>query len=103
MEQCQDPVLQRNWLYLQTSDHFYYMCTKFFSDGDVHQYFNHYPTPYEAYINFMNVISDFRIRLEKHIAGVAAPKKKANPVKKKEGIKNEPVKKAPARSRAAAK
>lgn len=53
-----------DWRYLQTSDHFYYMCTKWFSDGDVHKYFNHYDTPYEAYMNFANVLSDFRLRLE---------------------------------------
>jgi alpha-amylase len=39
------------------------MCTKFFSDGEVHKYFNPYGTPYEAFINYMNVLSDFKIRL----------------------------------------
>ena len=58
-----DPQIQLDWKYLQTSDHFYYMCTKWFSDGDVHKYFNPYNTPYEAYINFMNVLSDFIIRI----------------------------------------
>ncbi|MFZ4414148.1 MAG: glycoside hydrolase family 57 protein [Bacteroidales bacterium] len=52
------------WRYLQTSDHFYYMCTKWFSDGDVHKYFNPYGTPYEAFINYMNVLSDFIIRID---------------------------------------
>lgn len=56
----QDPDLIRTWRLLQTSDHFYYMCTKYFNDGDVHKYFNHYNSPYEAYINYMNVINDFR-------------------------------------------
>ena len=51
------------WRHLQTSDNFYYMCTKWFSDGDVHKYFNHYNTPYEAYINYMNILSDFRLTL----------------------------------------
>jgi len=60
---CDDPDIQRDWLYLQTSDHFYYMCTKWFSDGDVHKYFNPYGTPYDAFINFMNVLSDFIIRV----------------------------------------
>ncbi len=50
---------------LQESDHFYYMCTKFFSDGAVHKYFNPYDTPYEAFINYMNVLSDFALRVEK--------------------------------------
>lgn len=59
-----DPAIQRDWLYLQTSDHFYYMCTKWFSDGAVHKYFNPYTTPYEAFINYMNVLNDFISRLE---------------------------------------
>lgn len=58
-----DEDIQRDWKYLQTSDHFYYMCTKWFSDGDVHKYFNPYDTPYEAFINFMNILSDFTIRV----------------------------------------
>ena len=58
-----DPQIQLDWKYLQTSDHFYYMCTKWFSDGDVHKYFNPYNSPYEAYINYMNVLSDFIIRI----------------------------------------
>jgi len=39
------------------------MCTKWFSDGDVHKYFNPYNSPYEAFINYMNVLSDFTIRV----------------------------------------
>ena len=49
--------------HLQESDHLYYMCTKFFSDGEVHKMFNPYDTPYEAFINYMNVLSDFIIRV----------------------------------------
>lgn len=63
-----DKDLIKDWRYLQTSDHFYYMCTKWFSDGDVHKYFNHYDSPYDAYINYMNVLSDFRIRLSNLIS-----------------------------------
>ncbi|PJZ69680.1 alpha-amylase [Leptospira perolatii] len=48
---------------LQTSDHFYYMCTKYFNDGDVHKYFSPYNSPYDAYIYYMNVLQDFRQRL----------------------------------------
>lgn len=59
-----DPDLLSEWRTLQTSDYFYYMCTKWFSDGDVHKYFNPYKTPYEAYINFQNVLADFRLSLE---------------------------------------
>ena len=58
-----DPDLWSDFGRLQESDHFYYMCTKFFSDGDVHKYFNPYDTPYEAFINYMNVLSDFIIRV----------------------------------------
>ncbi|MFZ4439475.1 MAG: alpha-amylase, partial [Syntrophales bacterium] len=53
-----DEGLLRTWRMLQTSDHMYYMCTKWFSDGDVHRYFNPYESPYEAYINYMNIIDD---------------------------------------------
>lgn len=63
MALCQDATLLKDWNYLQTIDHFYYMCTKFFSDGEVHKYFNPYGTPYEAFINYMNILSDFKIRL----------------------------------------
>ncbi len=54
-----DLDLNHVWDFMQTSDHFYYMATKWFSDGDVHSYFNPYDTPYEAFINYMNVFSDF--------------------------------------------
>lgn len=60
---CKDEDLLRDWRYLQVSDHFYYMCTKFFSDGAVHAYFNPYESPYDAFMNYMNVLSDFEIRL----------------------------------------
>ena len=53
------------WNFLQTSDHFYYMATKWLSDGDVHSYFNPYGSPYEAFINYMNVLSDFEIEVDK--------------------------------------
>lgn len=58
--EANDPDLNHVWLALQNSDHFYYMCTKWFSDGDVHSYFNPYDTPYDAFINYMNVFSDFK-------------------------------------------
>jgi len=51
-----DPQVLSDWRKLQTSDHFYYMCTKYFADGDVHKYFNPYDSPYDSYINFMNVL-----------------------------------------------
>jgi alpha-amylase len=63
LKKVEDPVLQKDWDYLQVSDHFYYMCTKFFSDGAVHSYFNPFDTPYDAFINYMNVLSDFTLRV----------------------------------------
>lgn len=51
------------WRLLQTSDHFYYMSTKYWSDGDVHAYFSHYESPYDAYINYMNVLNNFKNKL----------------------------------------
>lgn len=59
-----DPKLIEDWRKLTTSDHFYYMCTKWFADGDVHKYFNPYESPYEAFISFMNVLTDLRLRIE---------------------------------------
>jgi len=64
VSKIEDPEIQRDWMYLQASDHFYYMCTKFFSDGEVHAYFNPYESPYDAFINYMNILSDFTIRVE---------------------------------------
>jgi alpha-amylase len=58
-----DKQLLDAWRKLQTSDHFYYMCTKWFSDGDVHKYFNPYESPYESYINYMNVLRDLENRI----------------------------------------
>lgn len=82
-----DPALFNDFGHLQESDHFYYMCTKFFSDGEVHKYFNPYDTPYEAFINYMNVLSDFIIRVDEEystsVAKFAAPKETENKVKAK--------------------
>lgn len=63
IKKCTDTELIKDWNYLQVSDHFYYMSTKYFSDGEVHSYFNPFDSPYEAFINYMNVLSDFKIRL----------------------------------------
>lgn len=52
------------WRKLTTSDHFYYMCTKWFADGDVHKYFNPHESPYDAFISFMNVLNDLMHRLK---------------------------------------
>ena len=63
-----DPALLETWRRLSTSDHVYYMCTKYFSDGDVHKYFSPYATPHDAFITFMNVLDDLALR-----AGAEAP------------------------------
>ena len=45
------------WRYLQTSDHLYYICTKSWSDGDVHKYFSPYGTPHESFEAMLKAIS----------------------------------------------
>jgi alpha-amylase len=65
VKKCNDEKMNKDWEYLQSSDHFYYMATKFFSDGAVHAYFNPYETPYDAFMNYMNVLSDFEIRVKR--------------------------------------
>jgi alpha-amylase len=57
-----DEKILSDWRKMQTSDHFYYMCTKYFADGDVHKYFNPYSSPYDSYINFMNVLNNLNLR-----------------------------------------
>jgi alpha-amylase len=61
-----DPEMLEVWRRLTTSDHFYYMCTKYYSDGDVHQYFSPYETPYDAYITYMNVVTDLEQRVKNY-------------------------------------
>lgn len=58
-----DGDLLRDWRRLTVCDHFYYMSTKYMSDGAVHSYFNPYDSPYDSYINFMNVLDNLRTRL----------------------------------------
>ena len=64
---CDNEQLKKDWEYLQSSDHFYYMATKFFSDGAVHAYFNPYESPYDAFMNYMNILSDFEIRIKRFL------------------------------------
>lgn len=59
----EDTQLIEDWRRLQTSDHAYYMCTKWFTDGDVHAYFSPYDSPYDAFLYYMNAIRDLRWRL----------------------------------------
>ena len=62
VKQSGDMRVIEDWRRLSTSDHFYYMCTKWFQDGDVHSYFNPYASPYEAFIAYMNTLNDLRMR-----------------------------------------
>ena len=101
-----DEALWSDYGHLQESDHFYYMCTKFFSDGAVHKYFNPYDTPYEAFINYMNVLSDFILRVDDAISVSDVNFAAEKPVKapaKKAAAKKPATKKAPAKKPAAKK
>ncbi len=68
VRQARDPELLGTWRRLSTSDHFYYMCTKWFADGDVHKYFSPFETPYDAFIAYMNVLQE----LEQNLAHAPA-------------------------------
>jgi len=63
LKQKADPQLLSDWRRMTTSDHFYYMSTKYWADGDVHKYFSPYESPYDSYINFMNVLDNIQTRL----------------------------------------
>ncbi len=100
---AKDQFLNNDWQNLQVSDHFYFMSTKWFSDGEIHRFHNPYKSPYEAFINYMNIISDFEARLDKLLGTktITAPKKvlpkkddkvEAVDVKKKEITSKENVK-----------
>lgn len=65
-EKAEAAHLLADWRKLTTSDHFYYMCTKYWADGDVHKYFSPYDSPYDAYITFMNVLDNVRTRAAEH-------------------------------------
>lgn len=62
-----NPKLVESWRRLQTSDHLYYMCTKWWHDGDVHKYFSPHASPYDAYISFMNALQDLQWRLKQEV------------------------------------
>ena len=93
MRDAQDEKLLSDWRRLTTSDHFYYMCTKYWADGDVHKYFSPYDSPYEAYRRFSHALTDLRSRTanaherikvnvepEEAVATVTPVKHKGNPV-----------------------
>jgi alpha-amylase len=67
-----DKKILDDWRKMQTSDHFYYMCTKYFADGDVHKYFNPYDSPYDSYINFMNILGNLQNRCVKQSSAALA-------------------------------
>jgi alpha-amylase len=62
VKELTDADILTSWRRLQISDHFYYMCTKYFADGDVHKYFNPYDSPYDSFITYMNVLDNLRLR-----------------------------------------
>ena len=95
-----DEALWSDFGHLQESDHFYYMCTKFFSDGAVHKYFNPYDTPYEAFINYMNVLSDFILRVDD---AISVSDVNFAPAKPKKAVAKKTVKAAPKAKAAAPK
>jgi len=64
MELNNNTEIETHWNYLQACDHFHYMSTKFFGKREGYPYWNPYPSPYEAFINFMNILSDFKLRLD---------------------------------------
>jgi alpha-amylase len=78
--------LLETWRRLSTSDHVYYMSTKFFSDQDVHEYFSPYSTPHDAFVNFMNILDDFERRVERG----EAPPRAASAGADRAGSKREP-------------
>ena len=63
VKKTNDPELIKIWKHLQTSDHYYYMCTKWLSDGDVHSYFSIHSSPFDAAINFMAILMDFKTKV----------------------------------------
>jgi alpha-amylase len=81
ISECGDENLLDVWGKLQTSDHFYYMCTKFWNDGDVHKYFSPFDSPYDAYLYYMNVFSDLECKLRERMAAQKLPKKSRPKVK----------------------
>ncbi len=65
VRETRDENVLHVWRLLQNSDHLYYLCTKSWADGDVHKYFSPFPSPYDGFINYMNILQDFRKVVEK--------------------------------------
>lgn len=70
VKKTKDPEILRIWKHLLTSDHYYYMCTKWLGDGDVHSYFSVHSTPFDAAVNFMAVVMDFKAQVFKKLGSV---------------------------------
>ncbi len=68
VKKLNDPYFLKIWRYLQISDHLYYICTKWWNDGDVHKYFSSFPTPQDAFVNLISIISDFKARVLSELA-----------------------------------
>ncbi len=68
VKKLNDPRFTKVWRLLQTSDHLYYCCTKWWQDGDVHKYFSCFPTPQDGFVNFISIISDFKARIFTELA-----------------------------------
>ena len=64
IKNLKDKKLLKDWRNLQISDNFYYMCTKWFSDGDVHKYFNPFDKPHDSFTSFMNILNDLQLRIK---------------------------------------
>ena len=114
VEKNKNPEIHKDFGFLQTSDNLYYMCTKWLASADVHKYFSHYSSPYDAFINYMNILSDFIIRLDaknsvkggnnnKTVNKPNLSTKKTNTMEKKKPAAKKPVAKKPAVKKAAPK
>lgn len=67
LKQIKNEDLLKIWRHLGASDHFYYMSTKGLEDGSVHKNFSPYESPYDAFINYSNVLKDLKLRIEQKI------------------------------------
>lgn len=86
LKKLNDAHLLHTWRKLQTSDHFYYMCTKYWSDGDVHKYFSVYDSPHDSYVIMSNILTDLEIRLKlaEPVAQAATSTNLVHPAEKKQ-------------------
>ena len=88
-----DPKIQKDWLYLQCSDHFNYMSTKFISADEFTNHDTPYHSPYDAFINYMNILGDFKQRVYQQ-CGTPPPSKQVHLLKKQLIEKEEQLQRA---------